>query len=252
MNCASNSTIKLVAIVGPTGCGKTELGQQIARQFNGVIISADSRQVYREMDIGTNKVGRVGRWRGETARWLDEVAQLLIDTVTAGERFTTSDWLTEARRLVRKIVSANQRPIIVGGTGLYVSALLDNYSLPNQAAANLTPDYLVLRPVVERARLYEIANRRIEANFDRLVEETSKLITSGVSGDWLKRIGLEYRFATEYLEQPTDKKRVIQKLCFAEHAYIRRQDTWWRHHQPVNDVGNLETAIWLVSGFFGR
>ena len=137
--------ISLVAIVGPTGCGKTELGQQIARQFNGVIISADSRQVYREMDIGTNKVGRVGRWRGETARWLDEVAQLLIDTVTVGERFTTSDWLTEARRLVRKIVSANQRPIIVGGTGLYVSALLDNYSLPNQAAANLEFEMAAMR-----------------------------------------------------------------------------------------------------------
>ena len=120
---------KIICIVGPTGCGKTKLAVKLASANNGVIISADSRQVYRGLDNGTNKEGTTGKYEGFTVRFIDNVPQFMIDIVDPGVRFTLADWLTRVKDLLQLIKSWGKTPFLVGGTGLYVTALLENYQL---------------------------------------------------------------------------------------------------------------------------
>ncbi len=112
------------AILGPTASGKTELALAVARQLPVEILVADSRQVYRGMDIGTAKPGGAER---------AAVAHHMLDMVDPDQPFTLADWLRGARPLVDEIWDRGRLPLLVGGTGLYVSALLDGYDLGAQA-----------------------------------------------------------------------------------------------------------------------
>ena len=109
----------MAAIVGPTGSGKTDLSLATAARMPMEILVADSRQVYRGMDIGTAK---------PDARARAAVPHHLIDLVAPGERFTVADWAQQARRLVPEIGARERLPVVVGGSGLYVAALLDGYA----------------------------------------------------------------------------------------------------------------------------
>ncbi len=102
---------KLLIICGPTATGKTALAASLAKELDGELVSADSRQVYRGMDITT------GKDRPDAPIWL-------YDVVDPDEDFSVSHWVTLARDAIENIQSRNKLPIIVGGTGLYINALL--------------------------------------------------------------------------------------------------------------------------------
>ncbi|MEK7202180.1 MAG: isopentenyl transferase family protein [Patescibacteria group bacterium] len=244
---------KLIAVVGPTGSGKTKLAVELAKKFNGVIISADSRQVYRGLDIGTNKEGKVGKWGQYQARIVDGVPQLLIDIVDPGELFTLNDWLSKARYLLEQIWDQGQLPIVVGGTGLYVTALLEGYQPGGgRFAKNNQPiDFksLILMPDVDREVLNQKSDARFVSIFDALVAETEKLLSSGVSGDWLDKIGLDYRYAVYHIRGQLSREEAIEQFQAASRAYIRRQLTWWRHHGQPQEVENQSTAKKLIKQF---
>ena len=106
--------IKLLAVVGPTAVGKTALGIELAKQFNGEIISGDSQQVYRQLDIGTAKA---------TPEEQAEAVHHLIDVRNIDETYSVYDFVQEASAAISDIVSRGKLPIIVGGTGLYLSLI---------------------------------------------------------------------------------------------------------------------------------
>ena len=244
---------KVLAIVGPTGSGKTALAVALAKKFNGVIISADSRQVYRGLDVGTNKEGVVGKWHTQPVRIVDGISQLLVDIVNPGDRFTLHDWLQQAHYGLEPIMQAGQLPIIAGGTGLYVTALLDGYQPGGgRFAKNNQPvnfQSLILMPNVDREILYRRSPSRFERIFDALVTETEGLLNFGVSADWLDKIGLDYRYILKYIKKQLSRSEAIEQYQAASHAYIRRQLTWWRHHgQPVL-VESVEEAKKAVGKF---
>lgn len=110
----------LAAIVGPTGSGKTDLSLALAQRLPLEILIADSRQVYRGMDIGTAKPDATAR---------AAVPHHLLDLVDPDASFTVADWVDQARQLVPEIWARGRLPLIVGGTGLYISALVDGYRL---------------------------------------------------------------------------------------------------------------------------
>ncbi|QDX94871.1 tRNA dimethylallyltransferase [Brevibacillus laterosporus] len=108
----------LVVIVGPTAVGKTALSLQLAQQFNGEIISGDSMQVYRGMDIGTAKASDEER---------AIVPHHLIDIMNPDEEYSVAIFQQQARRLITQINQRNHLPIIVGGTGLYIQSVTHDY-----------------------------------------------------------------------------------------------------------------------------
>jgi tRNA A37 N6-isopentenylltransferase MiaA len=243
----------LIAVVGPTGSGKTKLAVKLAKKFNGVIISADSRQVYKGLDIGTNKEGVPGNWGEHTAHIIDGVPQLLIDAVEPGDRFTLADWLTLARKMLSEVWAAGQLPIVVGGTGLYVTALLEGYQPGGgRFAKNNQPvDFksLILMSDIQRVILNKRSDDRFPKIFDTLLAETKDLLNNGLSGEWLNKIGLDYRYAYRFISGELDREETIKQFQTASRAYIRRQITWWRHHGTPVSVKSTKQAEALVKKF---
>lgn len=122
---------KLIVIVGPTASGKTDLAIAMAKKCNGEIISADSRQVYKKMTIGTAKPR--GSWKlyeGKKRYVVDGVPHYAVDMIDPGKTFTMSDFKTLAEEAIADIAARGKVPMIVGGTGLYVWAVVDNLIIP--------------------------------------------------------------------------------------------------------------------------
>ncbi|MBN2285792.1 MAG: tRNA (adenosine(37)-N6)-dimethylallyltransferase MiaA [Tissierellales bacterium] len=113
---------KLILIVGPTAVGKTYISVKIAKLLSSEVISADSMQIYRYMDIGTAKI------RSEEK---ENVPHHLIDVVYPDEAFTVSDFKNSAEKLIKELHGKNQIPIIAGGTGLYVNSLIYDLNFSN-------------------------------------------------------------------------------------------------------------------------
>jgi tRNA dimethylallyltransferase len=105
--------IKLLIVCGPTATGKTALGLRLAKKFNGEIISADSRQVYKDMDIGTGK------------EWGEGVQIYGYDLATPNEEYSVSQFLKFASKKIKEISKKGKLPIVVGGTGFYIKGLID-------------------------------------------------------------------------------------------------------------------------------
>lgn len=114
---------RLVVVIGPTATGKTRLAVALARRFSGEIISADSRQIYRGLDIGT------GKDLAEYSSGGPRVPVHLIDVVDPGEEYHLFRFVADARDAIAEIRSRGRLPIVAGGTILYVKALLDDYAL---------------------------------------------------------------------------------------------------------------------------
>jgi tRNA dimethylallyltransferase len=133
------SEVKLLVIVGPTAVGKTALAITLGQRFRGQVISADSRQVYCHMDIGTAKPTPAER---------AAVPHHLVDVVTPDEDLTLAHYLRMAQAAILDVASQGDLPMLVGGTGLYVRALLEGWTVPE-----VPPDEAL------RARLYAQAER---------------------------------------------------------------------------------------------
>jgi len=124
---------KIIVIVGPTASGKTDLGLRLAKKYNGEVVSVDSRQVYKKMDIGTAKPK--GEWK-EGVYEVDGVRHHLIDIIEPDQNFSLADFKVLVTKCIQDILSRKKIPIIVGGTGLYVWSVVDNLDIP-QVAPNL-------------------------------------------------------------------------------------------------------------------
>jgi tRNA dimethylallyltransferase len=112
---------EVLVVLGPTASGKTGLGIALARRLNGEIVSADSRQIYRLMDIGTAK---------PTPEQRAAAPHHLLDVVNPDEDFSLSDFIAHARRAIDDIHARGKVALLVGGTGQYITALLDGWSIP--------------------------------------------------------------------------------------------------------------------------
>jgi len=111
---------RVLVVLGSTAVGKTALGIKLAQKFNGEIISADALQVYRDLDIGTAKA---------TLAQQRCAVHHLIDVLSLAENYSVADFKREAETVIKILARAGKLPIVVGGSGLYIQALLDNFSL---------------------------------------------------------------------------------------------------------------------------
>lgn len=138
MNASSVSAHKLVVILGPTASGKSDLAVRLAKEFDGEIISADSRQVYRGLNIGTGKI---------TKREMAGIPHHILDVASPRRVFTAHEYAELARAAVSLIAARGKLPIVCGGTGFYIDALLGDMPL-----APVPPD-LELRKNLEKETL---------------------------------------------------------------------------------------------------
>ncbi len=145
----------LIAVVGPTACGKTARGVDLARRLGGEIVSADSRQIYRGMDIGTGK---------DLADYGTDVPYHMIDIAPAGYRYNLYEYLRDASAAIDSVSARGRLPIVVGGTGMYVETLLKGLVLPE------VPHNLELRNSLEGKTLDELTG--ILAGMKRLHNST--------------------------------------------------------------------------------
>ena len=113
---------KVIVICGPTASGKTALSIELAKKINGEIISCDSMQIYKEMNIGTAK---------PTKEEMQNIKHYLIDFVSPEERYSVADYKKDAKKAIKEVITQKKVPIIVGGTGLYVDSLIYEIEYPN-------------------------------------------------------------------------------------------------------------------------
>ncbi len=114
--------LKIIAIVGPTASGKSDLAVRLAKRFNGEIISADSRQVYKGLDIGTGKV---------TKKEMGGIPHYLLDVVSPKKQYSVAEFQRDANAAIVDITKRGKLPIVCGGTGFYIDALVYDSLLPD-------------------------------------------------------------------------------------------------------------------------
>ena len=112
---------RIIVVLGPTATGKSELAVKLAKKYNGEVISADSRQVYKGLDIGTGKI---------TKKEMSGVPHHMLDVVHPKKTFTVAEWKIEADKKIKEIVSKGKLPILCGGTGFYIQAIVEGLVLP--------------------------------------------------------------------------------------------------------------------------
>lgn len=145
-----------MAIVGTNASGKSALGVAVALRFGGEVISADSRQVYRGLDIGTGKL---------TRDEMQGIRHHLVDVMDLGTRYSVADFQKGAYGLIDEITARGGLPIIVGGTGLYVRSVVDGYQL-----TRAQPDLAL------RDRLEQLTNEELHHRLSELTPDAAKAI----------------------------------------------------------------------------
>lgn len=148
----------LLSVSGPTGSGKSDLALQVCRRLGGEVINCDSLQVYRHFNIGTAKLPPE-RWGG--------VPHHLIDTLPPDAIFTAGDFAREARQAAREIAARQRTPVVVGGTGFYLRALLDGLSPGPERDAGLRLR-LLARETRRRGALHRLLRRLDAASASRI------------------------------------------------------------------------------------
>lgn len=231
----SESKIPVVAVVGPTASGKSRLAVDLALKKNGEIVSADSMQIYRHMQIGTAKP-TIEERRG--------VAHHLIDFLEPDQPFSVADFVEKASACIRDIFQRGKLPIVAGGTGLYVRSLLHNIRFSTQSGDAALRGELTRRAEKEggQALLDELrsfdpqsAQRLHPHNIHRIVRAIEIYRTTGVT-------------MTEQLAQSRKEESPYQ-ACILGLTYANRQELYRRIDERVDEMmknGLVEEAKTLL------
>lgn len=275
---------KLISIIGLTSSGKSSLGIELAKHFDGEIISADSRQVYKGLDWCSGKV---------TNEEQQIVRHHLIDVATLGTQFTLFDFQKQAYEAIDDVLKRGKIPFLVGGTGLYSRSVVEGYNLTVQKpdeklrqeleklsvkeleklcsevggivegevtkrrlirAIELAkqekipnePRYKVLQIGVwwEREEIYQRIKLRLEARMPHMINEIKGLLESGVDENFLKSLGLEAKFVVDYLNDKFASYEEFFEELFKEERHFAKRQNTW--YNKENNVIWLDAKDGLV------
>ncbi len=147
---------KVIVITGPTASGKTAWAMELAKKYNGEIISADSQQVYKDFNIGTGKEGKLKRSSDplKVHRIAKGIPQYLVDFVKPSEQFNVADFQKLCLKKLDQIIKSGKIPFIVGGTGLYIDAVCEGYLFQKESSKKK-----IAREKLEKLSLEELLNK---------------------------------------------------------------------------------------------
>ena len=290
---------KLIVIEGTTASGKSGMSVELAAHYGGEIISADSRQVFRGLDLGSGKI---------TPEETQGVPHHLIDVVNPNDFFSMHDFQRMAYEAIDGVIARGKIPFLVGGTGLYVASVTEGYVM-----SDIEPDleYRAYLETFETPKLYEMLmavrpdaevdaknrNRvmrilekihdgddidapnqprydclKIGMTYDRpvlrdriderlklrvelgMIEEVQRLIDEGATIEFILKLGLEYRFVTQYLTgEIPDKQEMLDLLATAIKQFAKRQMIWFRRDKDIQWLNMTADpkaeAIGLIDSF---
>ncbi len=223
--------LPILTILGPTACGKTTFAAHLAADIDGEIISADSRQVYRRMDIGTGKDLADYTVDGK------EIPYHLIDIAEPGTRYSVYQFQHDFHEAYTDIKSRGKTPILCGGTGLYIESVIRGYEFDGRVMPSMNSLNIGLK-IDREERRRKISARLRSRLSEGMVDEVRGLIDSGVSTAALIRYGLEYKYVTLYLLGELEYEEMVRLLEIAIHQFAKRQMTWFRgmeerRHIPI-------------------
>ncbi|MEK7603669.1 MAG: tRNA (adenosine(37)-N6)-dimethylallyltransferase MiaA [Patescibacteria group bacterium] len=253
----SKTAKKILVIVGQTASGKSDLAIKVARKFNGEIISADSRQVYRGMDLGTGKVPKDKIKKHKTARqyYSGGICHYLIDVASPKKQFTADDFKKSGQKAIEEIMAKNKIPVIVGGAGFYIDVLLGRISvaevppdkklrlkIEKQSTKQLLKKLQKLDP--ERARTIDSKNKRRLIRALEIVLTTGKPVAKPILSVKYKILwlGLKPKDLEKRIELRLNKR--LRQGMIKEVEGLREQGVSWKR---LDDLG-LEyrwTSRWL-------
>ncbi|CAG7840915.1 tRNA delta(2)-isopentenylpyrophosphate transferase [Clostridium novyi B str. ATCC 27606] len=281
----------LFILAGPTAVGKTDISIKLAEKLNGEIISADSMQIYKHMDIGSAKI---------TEEEKHGIKHYMIDFVDPLDEFSVAEFKEKSKNTIESIASKGKLPMIVGGTGFYIDSLIFNYDFANtykdeeyreylknladkkgkeyvhellkdideESYKRLYPNDLkrVIRALevfkltnktisefneeqdkfdipynvyyfvlnMDRAKLYERINKRVDIMIERgLVEEVKMLRSMGCTADMQSMKGIGYKEILYYLDGKMTLEEAIELIKKGSRNYAKRQLTWFRKDKRV-------------------
>jgi len=293
---------KLIVVEGTTASGKSGLGVELAARYGGEIVSADSRQVFRGLDLGSGKI---------TPEETKGVPHHLIDIVNPNDFFSMHDFQRLAYEAIDGIIARGKVPFLVGGTGLYVASVTEGYVM-----SDIEPDleYRAYLETMETPKLYEMLsairpdadvdpknrNRvmrllekihdgddldapnqprydclKLGCTYDRpvlrdriderlkmrvdlgMIEEVQHLIDEGATVEFMLKLGLEYRFVTQYLTgEIPDKQEMLDLLATAIKQFAKRQMIWYRRDKDIRWLDMTADpeaeAVKLIDEFLNR
>ena len=262
----------IIAIVGPTGVGKTKMSISLAKKYNAEIISVDSMQIYKKMDIGTSKV---------TNMEMNGVIHHMIDIKNPEEDYSVFDYQKDARGVLDKLISEGKNVIIVGGTGLYLKALLYNYEFKENnnrkdfsrytneelydMVKNIDPiskihvnnrqrlesflnnhenndkivsdkciyDAKIIGLTTNRDSLYEAINDRVDKMVsDGLIDEARYFYDNNINSKAIKT-AIGYKELYLYFDDKISLDDAIELIKKKSRNYAKRQYTWFNNQMNV-------------------
>ena len=268
---------KIVSIVGLTSSGKSGLSLELAQFFDGEVVSADSRQIYKGMDWCTGKV---------TKEEMQIVPHHLIDVANLGERFTLFDYQKMAYEKIDDIIARNKTPFLVGGTGLYSRSVVQGFSLTedkpqNELRENLeksskndlinmcktrgieVPEEVTVRRLIRllekedvvqkenqprykvlqlgiywsREDIYNRIKIRLERRMPEMIKEIQGLLDGGADKEFLRSLGLEAKFVCDYLDGKFESYELFFEELYKEERHFAKRQNTWYNKEPE--------TIWL-------
>ena len=257
---AGAGTGPLVVIVGETASGKTALAIELAVRLNGEIICADSRTVYRGMDIGTAK---------PTEAEQRKVPHHLLDVVEPDEPFTVAGFKLLANKAIEDISARGKLPIMVGGSGLYVDAVLFDYGFSAEGAVrddvnprhvgkseprlkkDLRKNTLIIGLRVSREALQERIIKRVDAMVQAgLVEEVKDLQEKYPGSKALD--STSYKAFSGYLEGSLSLDEAKALFVQNDLKLAKSQRTWFKRNNSIHWITNREEAVEIATTFLSK
>lgn len=210
---------KLIVVLGPTASGKSALAIKIAQKFKCEIVSADSRQIYKGLNIGANKTSK---------KEMGGVPHYLLDIARPDQKITLYDWQKKAFAAINKIIKKKKVPILCGGTGLYICSILQNYKMP-QASRPCPYDFIILGLGPERLQLYtKIDQRVLEMLPVGLIKEVEELYQKYPNYKFNALTGIGYHEIIKFLDGKISFPEAVKKIQQDTRHYAKRQMTWFR------------------------
>lgn len=241
----------LIAIVGETASGKSALALELAKRYDGEIICADSRTVYKGMDIGTAKPSKE-----EQA----EIPHHLLDIVEPSERFTVADFKSRANQVIDEITARGKLPIMVGGTGLYVDSVLFDYDFspedaerneqnprhlkePVQGSRELRPHTLILGMSVPKEELEKRIEQRVEKMIQQGLEDEVMALADRYGWEPPAMSGVGYQEWQAYFAGTQTLAETKQLVIIHTRQYAKRQRTWFKRNKYIYWFADAASAL---------